>query len=211
MATLISLPGFRDERGFLWPAEDTQCAAAVFDSVTDLEIVMPHVKDRRICIQAGGNCGVWPRWLADRFDVVLTFEPDPTNFTALAVNTADKPNVIRFQCALGGLPGMIGLAREAGNCGAHFVSGSGAIPSMRIDDFNLPYCGLIYLDTEGAELPALHGAKYLIQSCRPVIVIEDKGLSERFGFKRGDADRWLAAEFGYRAVARPHRDVVFVP
>jgi FkbM family methyltransferase len=206
----IELKGFRRERGLLWPDDDTECARVVFDTAVDLLEALPHVRDRRICVQAGGNCGVWPRWLADRFDTVLTFEPDHLNFTALAANTADKSNVIRFQAALGHSPAMIDLAREPGNCGAHFVSGAGRVPTLRIDDFGLPSCGLICLDIEGAEIDALKGATRTIAAHKPVIVIEDKGLSERFGHKQFEAERWLGTGFGYRVIARPHRDVVLV-
>jgi FkbM family methyltransferase len=204
----INLKGFRTERGLVWPATDTECAEVVFDTAVDLELALPHVKDRSICVQAGGNCGVWPRWLADRFAIVFTFEPDHLNFTALAANTHDKPNVIRMQAALGHTPRLIGLAREAGNCGAHFVSGAGIVPTVRIDDLALPSCGLVCLDIEGAEIDALKGATKTIAAHRPVIVIEDKGLSERFGHRKGDAERWLAGAFGYEVIARPHRDVV---
>jgi FkbM family methyltransferase len=210
MDAVIDFKGFRNERGFLWPATDTECAAVVFDTAVDLDHAMPHVKGRSLVVQAGGNCGIWPRWLADRFDVVLTFEPDHLNFTALAANTHDKPNVIRMQSALGHTPRMIGLAREAGNCGAHFVSGGGIVPTIRIDDLALPACDLIVLDIVGAEIDAHMGAVKTIAKYLPVIVIEDKGLSERFGHKQGDAERWLAGAFGYTVTARPHRDVVLV-
>jgi FkbM family methyltransferase len=206
----VDLKGFRTERGLIWPGDDTECAAVVFDTAVDLEHALPHVRDRSVCVQAGGNCGVWPRWLADRFGLVLTFEPDHRNFTALAANTHDKSNVIRFQAALGSAPRLVGLEREAGNCGAHWVSGAGNMPTLRIDDFALPSCGLICLDIEGAEIDALKGAVNTIGTHAPVIVIEDKGLSERFGYRKGDAEMWLASLFGYRVIARPHRDVVLV-
>ncbi|MEO8531020.1 MAG: FkbM family methyltransferase [Deltaproteobacteria bacterium] len=64
------------------------------------------------------------------------------------------------------------------------------------------------LDIEGAEMPALLGAKELIERCLPVIQIEDKGLSRKFGYEKGDAEAWLAMEFGYVVRARPGRDVI---
>jgi FkbM family methyltransferase len=202
------MKGFRQERGLWWPETDTECARVVFDTAVDLEAALPHVRDFGLCVQAGGNCGVWPLWLSERFEIVLTFEPDHLNFTALAANTHARPNIIRTQAALGDRAGLIGLAREPGNCGAHFVSGAGNVPTIRIDDLGLPACGLICLDIEGAEMPALIGAMELIERCRPVVVIEDKGLSERFGYKKGDAEQWLADLAGYEVIARPHRDVV---
>src|SRR3954463_5592306 len=89
---MIPLPaGFRLERGLLWPADDRDCAAVVFDTAPDLVRAMEACKGFDLCIQAGGNCGTWPRYLAERFGAVYTFEPDPANFTALAFNTAALP------------------------------------------------------------------------------------------------------------------------
>ncbi len=48
----------------------------------------------------------------------------------------------------------------------------GDIPSVTIDSLKLPYCGLIKLDIEGAEMDALLGALDTIRRCKPVIVIE---------------------------------------
>jgi FkbM family methyltransferase len=208
----VPLPaGYRLERGLLWPADDRACAAVVFDTAPDLEPALAACKGRDVVVQAGGNCGVWPIWLASRFKTVYTFEPDPLNFTCLAWNTAAHPNMIRMQAALGDgtPPHFIDLAREEHNCGAHCVDESrGVLPVMTIDELILPKCDLIVLDIEGYELRALNGAFETIADHKPVIVIEDKGLSEKYGVLQYDAEKWLAAAFGYRVIARPHRDVV---
>lgn len=86
----------------------------------------------------------------------------------------------------------------------------GGLPTLCIDDLSLRECDLIYLDIEGYEFRALRGALATIERCHPVIVVEDKGLSERYGSARGDIEKWLGAEFGYRVAARPHKDVVLV-
>ena len=136
---------------------------------------------------------------------------DVDNFIVLVFNCVGIPNIIRFQAALGEGGASVDLERRPDNCGAHQVSGYGNIPVMRVDDLALDECDLLMLDVEGYEMKALLGARRTIAHHRPVIVIEDKGLSERYGVKLGEAPDWLVTAYGYRIVAKPHRDVVLVP
>jgi len=195
---------------------DRDCAKVIFDMEKDLDHVWPYVGPDGFtnCVQAGGNCGIWPRALAKRFETVYTAEPHPLNFVALTINTAELPNVVRFQAAFGHDRGAkIRLAlqeHEAANCGAFYVESGGRIPTMCIDDLALKECGLIYLDIEGSEQNALVGATQTIERCRPVIVIEDKGLSRRYGTEKGDCERWLDDCFEYVVAKRVHRDVILI-
>jgi hypothetical protein len=52
------------------------------------------------------------------------------------------------------------------------VSGNGLIPTIIIDDLNLPGCDLIQLDIEGYELNALLGAVKTIKKYKPVLCVE---------------------------------------
>lgn len=198
--------GYRLERGFLWPNSDTECAAVVFDTTGDLEEAYRWCRGFDVAVQAGGNMGVWPRVMGQRFKTVYTFEPDPVNFRCLCAN-APAENIFKFNAALGSQHVTVDLAREAGNAGAHYIDGAGVIPTLLIDDLALPGCDLIYLDIEGFEYRALSGAYRTIDNYRPVIVVEDKGLSDKYGTPQGEIERAMA-RFGYRVVARPHRDVV---
>lgn len=203
--------GYRIERGLLWPERDTKCAAVVFDMAEDLKIVLTYVRERDVVVQAGGNCGVWPRALAPLFSTVYTFEPDKTNFGALAFNTVDFPNVIAMNAALGMHRGMVSMfteQRELHNCGALFVKPGGRVPTLRVDDLALTACDLLYLDIEGFELDALRGASATLDAFGPVVALEDKGLSERYGISKGEAETWLAREHGYKVRQRVHRDVI---
>lgn len=212
-------PGF--ERGMLWPAFDVKCSRVIFNMADDLDEVMKYLQpnasrrptgpQRRVCIQAGGNCGVWPIKLSSLFDTVYTAEPDPQNFTALAFNTAHLPNVVRLQAAFGFERDKVKTAlddHELDNCGAYYLERGGYVPTIRIDDLNAHGVDLIYLDIEGFERIALEGADNTIRRCRPLIVIEDKGLSERYGSKQGDCEKWLEKTFDYVVLKRVHRDVI---
>lgn len=215
MTDALKMPvGYRLERGLLWPAEDTQCARVVFDTVSDMDHALKHVRGWGVAVQAGGNMGVWALHLAKSFGKVVTFEPDPRNFQALVYNTASAGNIVALPCALGSDNGAWCTteltAAEKGNVGAYQVAPGFVAPIMKLDTLNLPACDLLYLDIEGYEYPAFHGAYETIKRFKPVIAFEDKGLSVRYGVAKGMTERFIAT-LGYKVVARPHRDVIMVP
>jgi FkbM family methyltransferase len=204
---------------WMWPLLDHKLLA-VFDSVSDLDLVLPLVSNRKTCVQAGGAVGIWPLRLAQEFEWVYTFEPHPHNFRCLAINCLDKAeNIIAINSALASDHGRVGMVLprdEENNHGAFQVCGGNGlvesvIPATTIDSLRLDNCGLIYLDIEGFEQIALQGAEQTIDICRPVIVVEDKGLSGHYGIAKGDVERYICTQFGYNVVARPNRDVVMVP
>lgn len=202
---------YRNEEGFFWPKKDKYCAEVIFSHRAHLRKALQYVQRQEVAIQAGGNCGVWPVEMARQFETIYTFEPDHENFACLAMNTRHLPNVVKMQAALGDARGTVGLLREDKNCGATRVNGRGPVPVLRIDDLGLRKCDLIYLDIEGRELSALSGARKTIAEMKPVIVVEDKGVSSHYGVPKGEVERWLKTTFDYVAVQRLHRDVVLVP
>jgi FkbM family methyltransferase len=213
MSTMSIPTGFRMERGYLWPEEDTACAAVVFDMREDLNYALEHVKKFGLVVQAGGNMGTWANALATVFGRVITFEPNPRNFQALVHNVASAGNVLALPCALGSQGGnwcMTELtAAEKDNAGAYQVTSGFGVPVVALDSFALPALDLLYLDIEGFELHAMKGAIKTIAEFKPVIAFEDKGLSERYGYRQGEVENYLEG-YGYRVVRRPHRDVVMV-
>lgn len=202
---------YRVVQGLQWPADDTECAKVVFGMSGDMNIALPYVKERGLALQAGGNCGVWARFLSPLFGTVVTAEPDHLNFQCLAANTDEFTNVIRLQAAFGAVSSWSDLVRERGNCGAHYLANDGAaFPVLKIDDLSLPRLDYLCLDIEGMEFLAIQGGWQTVLAYRPVIQVEDKGLSSRYGVKKGAVET-LLANLGYKVVARPHRDVILVP
>jgi FkbM family methyltransferase len=140
---------------------------------------------------------------------VVTVEPDRANFACLLANLVDaQPDIGARFAAFGEAPGVCHVVEvQAGNCGAHRVDPGGAVPVQTIDSLGLePDC--IWLDIEGYELKALKGARETIERCRPVVCVEEKGLSAVYGERPEDLSNWLG-QFGYTKRAQIGRDNVF--
>lgn len=158
-----------------------------------------HVKEFNCVVQAGGNQGMYPRLLSDRFKMVYTFEPDPLNFYCLTKN-CQKDNIVKFQAALGCERQLVTVNRNTmGNVGMHTVSPGGSIPTLQIDDLGLPYLDLICLDTEGYEPNILAGACDAILAFKPVIVCE-RGGPRCLDFLK---------QFGYEEVGTSAEDTIY--
>lgn len=200
-------------RSWLWPDADRECIKVIFDWLPDMTRAVRFCGQKRTAIQAGGNMGVWPWELSKVFKRVVTAEPDPECFALMKQNLEGVANIDVYPCALLEHPGHVAMMIEESNRGAQWTHpvqnyGPNAIPAVTIDHFHVDDCDLIYLDIEGAELSALKGARETIKRSHPVIAIEDKNLSIRFGTSKYDAEKWLEHTFGYKVVARPHNDVV---
>ena len=196
---------------FYWPDSDIDCHAAVLKEVYKIALLDKYLKQKEVCVQAGGNVGVFPRELAKQFETVYTFEPDADNFECLEENCPEH-NIIMYKAALGNDNKMVevGVSRKdlKNNCGAYQVLGKGDTPTMMIDDLDLPACDLIYLDIEGYELFALMGGRDTIEKYKPVIVVENKDLPLMYGITKEEVIEYLVCMFGYNVKERVQRDVI---
>lgn len=194
--------------GFWWPADDDWCWRVIHDELPDLDAAVRLTRGKTLAIQAGGNVGVWADHLAKAFGMVVTVEPDATNYECLKRNVPD--NVLHRQAGFGAGAGLMGLENVDGNAGAHYAKVGGDILVITIDSLDLSACDLICLDIEGYEPFALQGAEQTIRKYRPVIMFEEKGLSERYyGVARGTAEQWvLDLGMGYRVRDRVRKDII---
>jgi FkbM family methyltransferase len=186
-----------------------------------LDAVMKQVAGRSVVVQAGGNLGLFPKRLAQEFQAVYTFDPDPGNFAKLMTN-APEVNIVKLQAALGDKRVCVRTettTRRDGKPNVHegvtYISGAGILPTLRIDDLGLHVCDLIYLDTEGCELDGLRGAAQTIERCRPFIALEINKNLGYMGLTPEDVHRWLDDQ-GYNEtpVSAPHtqhKDHLFQP
>lgn len=187
-------------RKFAWPKWDRVAAHnAVVSAEEQVARAVNFAPTKRIAIQAGGNCGVWPWLLSRSFKWVYSFEPSLENFHYLAENCKDRGNVFPIFGALSDNPGSCGVKlHKKGNCGDFrtITAHKGLIPRYALDDFCLGEVGLIYLDVQGDEYQALLGALSSIEDDHPAIVFE--WAPEKCPH-RGDT-LGLMAKLGYREV-----------
>lgn len=171
-----------------------------------------HCRMRKVAVQAGGNIGAWPRYLADKFENVLTFEPERINYACLAKNTEGFTNIEHYKAALSDTNGSFKL-HVADSIGSHHMTNEpGETKTFRLDAFELEYCDLIVLDIEGAEMLALKGAEKIIEVFAPVIMLEDRSHGEKKGFGYSSADLHAHMDsLGYGIKTKVRHDVVWVP
>lgn len=160
-------------------------------------------RGRDVVVQAGGNCGLYPRLFAKYFKTVYTFEPDPLNFHCL-VNNCQLDNVVKINGALGADNEMVRVIRTSpGNVGMHTVTaadGERLVPQFTIDQLNLPACDFIQLDVEGFEANILRGALKTIEKYKP-------GISCENGTSRGIPE--LLAPLGYNCMTTVGADTIY--
>lgn len=160
-------------------------------------------RERNIVVQAGGNCGLYPRLFAKYFKTVYTFEPDPLNFHCL-VNNCQLPNIVKINGALGANNDMVRVQHSGlSNVGCHTVNandGERLVPQFTIDQLNLPACDFIQLDVEGYEINILRGAVNTIEKYKP-------GISCENGHAHGIPE--FLAQYGYKVVTSVGADTVY--
>lgn len=166
------------------------------------QAIIDNVTDWRVCIQAGGHHGTYPKYLAEMFGSVYTFEADPNNYNELVKNCTE-PNIISYNKALSSHKKKFGLLRvEEGNTGQVFVVPGNDIQATTIDSLKLGACGLIQLDIERHELFAIMGAIETIETFRPVIILEGPETTN-------NTCNRILEQMGYDFICRVGFDSVF--
>lgn len=173
-----------------------------------LDIIKPYLKDNKVIVQAGGNCGMQVEKFAQFFETVYTFEPDPINFHCL-VNNLPYTNVIKFQCCLGDQNKLVSMTTLPNETGGFYVNqNSGTIPTIKLDDLALERCDFIQLDVEGYQLFVLKGAINTIKKFKPVICIEHE-WAHRYEVTVNDIISFLTS-LGYYRVEKYTSDYIYV-
>ena len=183
--------------------------------LANVDLVLSLVPGRTAVVQAGGNLGVCPAYLAQQFTTCYTFEPGADLFVTMTKN-APADNIVRLQCALGSQRGLVGTSRRRrdGKPNAHegvtHVVPGGTVPTLLLDDLALPVLDLLYLDVEGCEFAALRGAADTLRRCRPVVAVEMNKNLQYVGVTETDLHNFMDAH-GYGHAMSAGSDRAFVP
>ena len=175
-------------------------------------LIANHVPNKKVVVQAGGNCGFYVKQYANLFNLVYTFEPEPLNFLCLNLNVTER-NVIKLQACLGDKHELVGLGNYLNDSGSTHVknekSEQSVVPTLTIDDLNLESCDLIHLDIEGYELFALKGAVETIKKFKPVIAFEfHDAWAGRYQYNKSTIENFVI-DLGYSLKAIEQGDMVY--
>lgn len=159
-------------------------------------------------LDIGANVGFYSMLALDRvgpggFVHAFEMEERPLRCLRRTVESTKAENLFVHECAVGKTNGMIGVvaARESGNSFVSASAGRDRVRMIALDSWALQagvrQIHAIKIDIEGAELPALEGARNILCQFRPLIVCEaDESLQARFGYANRDLIRFFA-DIGY--------------
>lgn len=175
-----------------WVNVDTKAfSSPLTDWINDRDSFLKHVKEKKLVVQAGGNCGMYARFYGNYFKEVYSFEPHPDNFKCLQLNCSDEKYHVQ----------NVGLGNSFINANLNHPSGKkrrnmgvwqvqedsqGPVKIITIDSLDLPRCDLLHLDVEGYEPLVLKGAEQTIKKYKPVIILEEGhggDVAESYGYR----------------------------
>lgn len=150
-----------------------------------LQVAVKRCKKRRVALDIGAHVGFWSMWLAEAFQMVYAFEPVPEHIRCFQRNVL-QANVSLQEIAVGAERGELSMCLDAENSGKAYgwfaeVPGRELVTMVPIDSLGLQKVDFIKIDVEGMEPQVIAGAAATINTCRPVVLVEQKGHHERFG------------------------------
>jgi FkbM family methyltransferase len=204
--------------GDMWIRDEDQFMGQFFGATGDrydidhLNIALSHCTQMRTGLDIGANYGSWSRYMAPRFERVLSFEPVQASFDCCSENLTGFDNVTLKKQAVGRNAGRVSVA--PGKMYDHpgmetVVSRHGDIEMICIDDLHLTDVDFMKIDVEGYELYVLLGATETLRACKPIVIFEEniRGPLEH-GVANGDCAMMLEAE-GARLLSVHKKDFIF--
>lgn len=135
-----------------------------------LNAVVPLLTRYGLALDIGAHVGFWSRMLAERFQRVVAFEPQPDNFLHLIRNVPSQVECHR--CALGSEVGTAGITNPAPhNSGAWHLMPGNEVLVLPLDHFQLQP-DFIKIDVQGHEKEVIRGARKTLERHHPVIIVE---------------------------------------
>lgn len=163
-------------------------------------------------IDGGAHVGSWTVCMADMFNNVFAFEPNQSNYDCLVTNTVDFDNVHLYNQALGDENKKMSMHPpvDPGNSGAGWVMAGDDFEVVTVDSLELQELDFLKLDVEGYEPHAITGAIETIKKFKPVILVEQKAITARFGLPFDEAGKRIEA-LGYKLRAKMNNDYIYSP
>lgn len=177
--------------------------------------MFPH--KNRTYIDIGAHIGTTIMPYSKKFNNIIGYEANnetfpylQTNLKLNQVNNCSVFNQILFNKTTKG-----NLVKHGSNSGCYFFEphSKGSINCTTLDDEmitkNIENVDFIKLDTEGCEYYILQGGENLLKKCKPFIMFESNGLSEKFyGISEKQIFEYLFS-LGYLLYEKKNANVFF--
>ena len=170
-----------------------------------------HIKNRKhTAIDVGGHCGFWSYYLGGNFKKVYAFEPVEI-FRECFKKNIPHENIELLPVALGNENRFVSMNVELENTGATHVSGkinnSNKVELKKLDDYEYSNVDFIKIDVEGYENQVVLGAKETLIRNKPIIIVEQKGFSDRFNESQFEALETLKS-YGAKVIDQVVKDYI---
>ena len=165
------------------------------------DMALQKVNQFGTCLDIGSNVGMWTRELANRFENVYCFEPNPSFIECFRKNIHEH-NVTLFE---------VGLSDREHTASQDATSTilsntAGDIQCRTLDSYKFDNIDFIKIDVDGFELQLLNGAIDTLTRNTPVINIEMKN-KKRPGIVSKCAE--IMTVLGYSCQSRVKSDEVW--
>lgn len=178
-----------------------------------LDKAISYCKNFRVAIDGGAHYGVMSYNMHKRFSHIHAFEIyEPVrNCLKENVKKFQMSNVVVYDFGLGESSRLIDLDISRGTFGTHIDpnKNTGDIPIKALDELNLVDVDFIKLDCEGYEPFIINGAEHTIKRYSPVILMERKGHTERWGLDKYEPVNILK-KWGYQEIVSYRKDCIMV-
>ena len=170
-----------------------------------------HIKNRKhSAIDVGGHCGFWSFYLGGNFKKVYAFEPVEI-FRECFKKNIPHENVELLPVALGNENSFVSMNVELENTGATHVSNKtdvlNKVELKKLDDYEFNDIDFIKIDVEGYENQVVLGAKETLLRNKPIIIVEQKGFSDRFNETQFEAIDTLKS-YGAKVIEQVVKDYI---
>ena len=150
-----------------------------------------YIKNRKYtAIDVGSHCGFWSFYLGGNFKKVYAFEPVEIFRNCFKKNIPHE-NVELLPVAIGNENSFVSMNVELENTGATHISNktkdSNIVELKKLDDYRYSNIDFIKIDVEGYENQVVLGAKETLIRNKPIIIVEQKGFSERLNESQFEA------------------------
>ena len=148
--------------------------------------LFPNLENRAICLDIGAHIGNHSLLFAQFFEKVISFEPYPTSFKLLKINTESCDNIIAINLGCSNISGTVDATGPTPSMLAitftqtkHKFLDSNLSAEFNVDLLDniqilkdLKSIDFIKIDVEGHEKACFEGAKNLLSIHNPVIACE---------------------------------------